>query len=92
MSSALNAGGRSGGSLSPEAKPNLDGTLMPALLALNTPDPCEVFVVRLLRDRPTPARVLRVRPGRGPELAKGRDRRGTGMAGHNGQRGHRRFC
>ena len=30
--------------------------LMLVLLALNTTDSCEMFVVRMLRDRPTPAR------------------------------------
>ena len=55
MSSALYAGGRSNGSPSPGAVAGLDGaTLMLALLALNTTDPCEMFVVRMLRDRPTP--------------------------------------
>ena len=57
MSSALYAGGRSNGSPSPD----LDGaTLVLALLALNTAaDPCgEMFVVRMLRERPTPARAL----------------------------------
>ena len=66
VSIAVYAGGRSNGSPSPEAKPDLNGaTLMLALLALKTPDPCEMFVVRMLRDRPTPARSAGARAGAG---------------------------
>ncbi|KAH9007992.1 hypothetical protein EDB84DRAFT_1447213 [Lactarius hengduanensis] len=66
MSIAVYAGGRSNGSPSPEAKPDLDGaTLMLALVARTTPDPCEIFVVRMLRDRPTPARSVGSRAGAG---------------------------
>ncbi|KAI9437487.1 hypothetical protein H4582DRAFT_2129352 [Lactarius indigo] len=61
VSIAVNARGKSNGSPSAEFKPGLDwATLMLALLALNTPDPCEIFVVRMLRDRPA-------RTGPGPE-------------------------
>ncbi|KAH8977733.1 hypothetical protein EDB86DRAFT_3249515 [Lactarius hatsudake] len=66
MSIAVYAGGRSNGSPSAEAKPHLDGaTLMLALRALNTPDPCEIFVVWMLRDRRTPARSVGSRAGAG---------------------------
>src|SRR6267378_2291206 len=59
MSSAVYAGGRSNKSPSPDLKSVLEGvTLMLALLALNA---CEMFVVRILRDRPTPTRC----PGEG---------------------------
>ncbi|KAI9437522.1 hypothetical protein H4582DRAFT_2077103 [Lactarius indigo] len=52
MSIAVYAGGQSNGSPSAEVKPGLDWeTLMLALLALNTPDSCEIFVVRMLRNR-----------------------------------------
>ncbi|KAH9020717.1 hypothetical protein EDB85DRAFT_1896041 [Lactarius pseudohatsudake] len=51
---ALYAGSRSNGSQSQETKPNMGGaTSMFALLALNIPEPYEMFVVRM-RDRPTP--------------------------------------
>ncbi|KAH9170913.1 hypothetical protein EDB89DRAFT_1907381 [Lactarius sanguifluus] len=47
MSIAVYTGGRSNGSPSVETKPDLDGaTPMLALLARNTPDPCEIFVDR----------------------------------------------
>lgn len=66
MSIAVYAGGRSNGSPSAEAKPDLDeATLMLALLARTTPDPGEIFVVRMLRDRPTPARSVGSRAGAG---------------------------
>ncbi|KAH9170902.1 hypothetical protein EDB89DRAFT_2243788 [Lactarius sanguifluus] len=68
MSIAVYAGGRSNGSPSPEAKPDLDGaTLMLMLLARNTQDPCEILVVRMLRDRPTTARSVGSRVGAGKE-------------------------
>jgi hypothetical protein len=55
MSSTLYAGGRSNRSPSPEADADLDESLMLALLALKVADSCEeMFVVRMLRDRPTP--------------------------------------
>ena len=55
MSSALYEGGRSNG---PGARADLDGaTLVLALLVPNTADPpCEMLVVRMLRDRSTPTR------------------------------------
>jgi len=50
MSSTLYAGGRS--NESPSLEVGLDGaSLMLALLALNTADSCEMFVVRIVRDR-----------------------------------------
>jgi hypothetical protein len=52
MSSALYAGGRSNGSPSPD----LDGATLALALLTAVADPCEMFVVRMLRDRPTPAR------------------------------------
>ena len=55
ISSTLYAGGRSNGSPSPEADADLDEALMLALLALKAADSCEeMFVVRMLKDRPTP--------------------------------------
>ncbi len=69
MSIAVYAGGRSNGSPSPEAKPDLNGaTLMLALLALKTPDPYEMFVVRMLRDRPHTCTF-----GRGPCRSRQRE-------------------
>lgn len=42
---------------SPKAKPDLEGaTLMIAILELKTAESCRMFVVRMLRDRLTPAR------------------------------------
>ncbi|KAI9429978.1 hypothetical protein H4582DRAFT_2133982 [Lactarius indigo] len=56
MSIVVYAGGKSNGSPSVEVKPGLNlVTLMLALLALNTPDPCGIFVVRMLRDPPAGA-------------------------------------
>jgi len=54
MSSTLYAGGRSSGSPSPKAEADLDEALTLALLALKVADSCEIFVVRMVRDRPTP--------------------------------------
>ena len=66
MSTTLYAGGRSNGSPSSEAKPDLDvATPMLALLALSAAGSCEMFVVRMLRDRPTPPRSTGARAGAG---------------------------
>ncbi|KAH9017543.1 hypothetical protein EDB84DRAFT_1679520 [Lactarius hengduanensis] len=66
MSIAVYVGGRSNGSPSPGAKPDLDeATLMLALLALNTADPCEISVVRMLRDRPNLRAGVGTRAGAG---------------------------
>ena len=66
ISSTLYAGGRSNGSPSSEARPDLDeASLILALLVLSTAGSGEIFVDRMLRDRPHGC----VRPGPGPELA-----------------------
>jgi hypothetical protein len=52
---SLYAGGRSNGSPSPD----LGGATLALALLTAAADPCEMFVVRMLRDQPTPARWAR---------------------------------